>query len=356
MILNFRSDNCSPVISEIIAALSEDALTALPANRGKAYSETLDQEVTRRFGETFGSDVGIFSTFSGTGTNALAIAALLDRPEAPIICHEDAHINVFEEQAALYLSRAPGFTLLEGPHGRIAPARLEKFLKSSDRPMQGGVLALTQPTEAGTCYSLSELRALRDLCRAAGLSVYIDGARLGSALAALEASAAEFVGATGVDALSFGGTKVGGLAAEAVVFISPSEALMARATRLYRSGGQRVARRRFINVQLLRLLKDDLWIAIARRQNERCRAFADLVGAAGNSMFVHPVETNQVFIRYSDELASALDAGNIRFTRWTDGSIRLVFCHNHTLDHIRALARAVRSVSNRPGLRVGSVE
>ena len=343
MILNFRSDNCSPVLPEIFAALCHDALTELPANGGEAYSETFDDEVARRFGETFGAKVGVLTTLSGTGTNALAIATLLHDPTAPIFCHEEAHVHVWEENAALYLSRAPRFSLIEGADGRISPSSFEKRINSADRPVEGGVLALTTPTEAGTVYPLADLRRLCELSHAAGMSVYVDGARLGSALAALGLSPAEFVTSTGVDAFSFGGTKAGCVAAEAGIFVSPDDSLMSRATKLYRASGQRTARRRFVNVQLLRLLKDGLWIDIARRQNDRCAEFVKFADSAAQSHFVHPCETNQAFLRYSVRLAGALEAADIRFTRWTDGSIRLVFCYHHTSAEIETLARVVRA-------------
>ncbi len=342
MVLNFRSDNCSPVLPEIVTALSEDMLTAMPANGGEAYSETLDDELTRRLGEVFGTKIGVLSTLSGTGTNALAIASLLTDADAPIFCHEDAHINVWEEGAALYLSRAQRFSLIGGAHGRIAPADLDRHLGNAKRSAKGGVFALTTPTEAGTNYSPADLKTLREIAHAAGLSVYIDGARLGATLAASGLRPSEFIAVTGIDAFSFGGTKLGCLAAEAVLFVAPDDALMTRAAKLYRAGGQRIARRRFVNVQLLRLLKGSLWIDIARRQNERCAAFAVLAGDAAQAHFIHPCETNQAFLRHSERLNRALDAANIRFTRWTDGSIRFAFCHHHTRAAIETLARVVR--------------
>ncbi len=341
-VLNFRSDNCSPVLPEIMDALSKDMMS-VAANGGEAYDDTLGQAVSSRFSEVFGTPLGVFSTVSGTGTNALAIATLLRDPAAPIFCHEEAHINVWEEQAALYLSRAARFVTLKGEHGKISARYLEAFIAAFNGSVTGGVLALTEPTELGAAYAASELRTLCNLCHARGMTVYVDGARLGAALAALDIEPAELIASTGIDAFSFGGTKFGCLAAEAVLFVRPDQELMERASRLHRASGQRLARRRFINVQLLRLLDDALWIATARRQNQACRSFVDQIGADERA-FIHPVETNQVFIAYSSHLASELNRRNIKFTRWTDGSIRLVFCHSHTAEQVQELAAAINSV------------
>jgi threonine aldolase len=325
-------------LPEIAAALAHD-MTAVSNGGGSAYDDALDQVLTTRLSEVFEAPLGAIPTTSGTGTNALTIATLLQKPEAPIVCHAEAHINVWEEQAALYLSRAPRFVPLDGAEGKISEAGFERFLASYQGEIAGGVLAVTEPTELGGLYSAVELRRLCALAHRRGMTVYVDGARLGAAIVALSLKPSDFV-ATGIDAFSFGGTKLGALAAEAAIWVRPGQDVMSRALRLHRAGGQRLARRRFVNVQILRLLKDDLWIDIARLQNAVCRSFADRIDAVA---FAHPVETNQAFITYSERLERELVRRDITFTRWTDGSIRLVFCHSHTACQIEQLANAVNS-------------
>ena len=134
------------------------------------------------------------------------------------------------------------------------------------------VLSLSQATEAGTIYRPDEIRRLAEVAHKRGLAVHMDGARLANALARMNASPAEATWKAGVDVLSFGATKGGALAAEAILFFDPARG--AGMSERRKRGGHLVSKHRFIAAQMEAYLADDLWLKLARRAN----AMADRLG------------------------------------------------------------------------------
>jgi threonine aldolase len=334
--LNLRSDNCAPVLPEIAQALAADFVAVGVETGGRFYDDTLDDALSARFGELFSADVRALSVASGTAGNAVAIAALHEAGTS-IYCETDAHIARWEAGATLGLSGAPAFVPVPGIGGKLTIEALERAIARRT----GGVVSLTLPTETGVLYRIEEIRAIRDLTLRYGMSLHIDGARIANALFALGTSPADFIAATRVDALSFGGTKLGALGADAVLLFDAKPHRIDAALRLRKRMGQQIARRRVLNVQLLRLLDGDLWLDVARTQNA---AAAALTGALFDTIKpVHPVETNQIFLPGSDRLAAALTGAGILHTRWIDGTIRLVLSRKLETAEIERVVAAVRS-------------
>lgn len=339
---NFRSDNCGRVHAEIAAALADDMLRGIDDGRGLDYDESFDDVVERRFAGLFDAELICRSVATGTAANTVAVASLLDRPNGSVLCHEQAHMNVWEERAVLHLSRVNEFRLLRGDGGQISVSELSGQLDSLGPLAEGGVLSLTQPTECGTLYPVSAIAQIAETAHRRDVSVHVDGARLANALAALSLEPADFLRRTGIDALSFGGTKLGALSAEAVLLFRPSDRTRQRVDVLQKAAGQKLAKRRFINVQILRLLDDDRWIDIAHGQNRLGAMFRDRLRAIDDAFFVHPVETNQAFIRAGEALKGALSRRSIRFTEWAPGVIRFVFGAHHTIANVETLIGAIR--------------
>src|SRR5712691_1847494 len=215
--MNFASDNAAAVAPEILAALAR-------ANEGAALAYGQDawtNRVERRLAEIFEREVAVFLVPTGTAANALALAHLTP-PWGAVLCHAESHIATDECGAPEFFGGGIKLVGLPGVAGKISADTLGAALAQRNwggpHHVSPAVLSLSQATEAGTIYRPDEIRRLADIAHARGLAVHVDGARLGNALARMNASPAEATWQAGVDALSFGATKGGALAAEAVLF------------------------------------------------------------------------------------------------------------------------------------------
>ncbi|WP_108661026.1 threonine aldolase family protein [Acuticoccus kandeliae] len=338
--INLRSDNCSAVHPKIREALLADLLQA--ADDGDSYDRVFEDRLNAAFSAVFGCEMVAVTTATGTGANVVSIASLRDESVAgAILCHPAAHVRCWEHDAVRRYTGAGELVTVDGPDGTMTPDALRETLARLGPRSAGGVLSLTNPTECGTLYTLEDLAALTRIAHEAGLRVHLDGARLGNSLCALGLSAAELIAAAPFDAISFGGTKVGALAAEAALFRAPSDAVRKRGQTHQRAFGQRQAKRRMVEVQLLRLIEDDLWLEIARQQNALCATFADGLQGQPPVRFRYPHPTNQLFLEPTDEILSAIRELNIRHTIWPDGSVRLVFGYDFEHKTVSDLAAKI---------------
>ena len=221
--MNFASDNAAGAAPEILAAIAA-------ASNGPAAAYGADpwsKRAVAQLAEVFEADVEAFLVPTGTGANALALSALA-RPWEAVFCHEEAHVHDDECGAPEFFTGGAKLVGIPGYEGKVTPEALARTLEGFPRGVvkacQPAALSLSQVTEAGTVYSLEELAALAEAAHAAGLAVHLDGARFANALVSLGCSAAEMSWRAGIDALSFGATKNGALACEAVVFFDKGRA------------------------------------------------------------------------------------------------------------------------------------
>jgi threonine aldolase len=278
---SFGSDNHAGAHPAVLRAIVE-------ANSGDAVAYGADDwtaRVTERLRGAFRAEGGAFLVLTGGGANILGLSILLRRHEA-VICADSAHVNTDESGAA---ERLVGTKLLTVPaaDGKLTPELIAGQLsgRGDEHRAQPGVVAITQSTELGTCYTLAEIRKVADFCHANALRLFLDGARLANAAAFLGCSLAEL--AEGVDVLSFGGTKNGAIGAEALIVMRSG--LEADAPYLRKQQTQLTSKMRFVAAQFGALLQDDLWHANA--------ALADGAGAVAGVEIVHPVQANAVFAR-----------------------------------------------------------
>jgi threonine aldolase len=334
---DFRSDNVGGAAPEILEALAAaDAGTASPYG---------DDEYTRRmnerFAEVFEHPVRVFPVSSGTGANAIALAALAN-PYGSIYCHATSHINVYECGAPEFYTGAKLVTL-PGRDCKLDARALDEALALAGRGnptrVQPFALNLTQPTDYGTLYSVDELAELGRVARRHDLRVHLDGARFANAVAALGCSPAELTWRCGVDVMSFGATKNGAINAEAIVVFDP--ALAASVPFLMKRGGQVVSKARFVSAQLERYLADGRWLERARRANQLAARLARELAAIPGVALVAPVQVNLLYLRLPDAAVAALDRGPFDFYK-LGREIRLVCRHDTEPAGIESIVRTIR--------------
>ena len=310
----FASDNWAGAHPLIAQKLVEAAGTYT-----SPYGESdADRAVEAKLSEIFEREVSVFFVATGTAANSLALASV-SKTSSVIFCHTEAHV-IHHEGGAVELMTNGGKLVGVGgeARGKISPARLEsamsRFPTEDVHVGQKVALTLSQTTEAGTMYTLEEIRALADVARSGGMKVHMDGARFSNAVAALGVSPAEMTWKSGIDILSLGGTKNGCWCAEAIVCFNKRDA--AAIPHLRKRGANLFSKSNFVAQQFDRWLEDDLWLDLARHSNGMARKLADAVRGSSDGRIAWETGGNQVFIVMSDEKAEALRAEGARFYDW----------------------------------------
>jgi len=332
----------SDFISDNAAAMAPEALEALvAANSGFARSYGGD-EVTARAADAvrarFDADAEVRFLFSGTAANAIALA-MLARPFEAVLAYDEAHIRTDEAGAPGLFGQGVGLIGLPGPSGRIDEAALEARLAEAEVGYRQppAALSLTQATEYGAVYSVDELRRLIEPCKARGLRVHLDGARLANAVAAgfdpIE------VPRLGVDVCVLGGAKAGGSCVEALVMFD--HALARRVDNRLKQSGQMASKSRFLAAPLLGLLESGAWEGHAAHAN----LMAQRLAAAQPFPVRHPVEANMVFVEMDDAQLARVNAAGWTCYRFDDGSVRFVCSWQTTEDAVDELASALRAAA-----------
>ncbi|HQH40830.1 MAG TPA: low specificity L-threonine aldolase [Bacteroidales bacterium] len=296
----FASDNNAPVHPLIMDALQR-------ANDGHciAYGDDLyTSRAVEKIKEIFGTSSEVFFVFTGTAANVLGLTAAT-RPFNSIVCAETAHIHTDECGAP---ERFTGCKILSIPtgNGKITPAQVTKHLHGFgfEHHSQPGVVSITQATELGTLYTLQEIKELAELAHANGLLLHVDGARLANAAVALSCSFGDMITGTGVDILSFGGTKNGLMYGEAIVFLNSQLAENFKYIR--KQGMQLASKMRYIAAQFDAYLTNDLWKSLAEHANAMARLLAQEVAKIPGIQITQPVQANGVFAILPPEIIPQL--------------------------------------------------
>ena len=265
---SFASDNVAGAHPLVL-----EAITAANVGHVPAYgSDPITARTEIAFKELFDHDVVTQFAYGGTGANVFALASML-RPADAIVCAAQSHINVDETGAP---ERALGTKLITIPtvDAKLRPADLESMKShfGNQHAPQPGIVAITQVTELGALYSVEEIRALSDAAHSMGMHVYLDGARIANATAALggtREALRSFTRDAGVDAMTFGCTKAGGIFGEAVVFFNPI--FTTRSIYVRKQVTQLHSKMRFIAAQYEAMLQDDLFITLGGQANKAAR-------------------------------------------------------------------------------------
>jgi threonine aldolase len=334
--MRFFSDNAAPACPEVMAALAA-ANRLDTAYDGDEWSARLDGALSALF-ET---EVATLWVATGTAANALALAALCP-PHGSIVCHRDAHIQNDECGAPEFYTHGAKLVLAEGRGAKVTPETVAAALatvRGDVHQTQPHVLSITNATEYGLVYQADEVAALGALCRERGLALHMDGARFANAVVSTGASPAELSWRAGVDALSFGFTKNGGMSADLLVFFG----LELKAATLYRRkrAGHLLSKGRFLAAQILAMLEGEVWLRNARAANAACAALAE---AAGPERRILPVEANELFLRVTPAEAQHLRDQGFDFYDWGPGEARLVTSWDTDPAGIERLAAAIRAL------------
>lgn len=335
----FYSDNTATVCPELMEAIRK-------ANSGfaKAYGDDdWTRELDGVFSDYFGISVRSFIVSTGTAANALALSTL-SPPYGAIFAHDEAHVIRDECGAVELFSGGARLVPVGGAQGKLTVETLTVALDAnppSVHTLQPAAVTLTQATELGTVYQPAEIAALCDLAHQRGLRVHMDGARLANAIVHLGCHPAELTWRAGVDVLSFGATKNGAMAAEAVVFFDVD---LVRDFELRRKrAGHLLSKSRYAAAQLLEYISSDVW----RRNASRANSLAQRIAKAAQPVLLYPVEANELFVSLGDAGKQKLRDQGFHFYDWgpaTSGAARFVVSWNQPEDSVTALCAAFEAL------------
>lgn len=334
--MNFQSDNAAAACPEVIAAVVEANVSSPAAYDADAWTARLDAV----YSDVFATACTVLPVSTGTAANALALAAMVPAYGA-VACHAEAHIHVDECGAPEFFTGGAKLLLCQGVDGKLSPDSVASSLaahRGGVHQVQIGALSLTQATECGTVYTPDEVGALASYAKSRGWKVHMDGARFANALVSLGCHPGDITVRAGVDILSLGAIKNGGMTAEAMVIFDPRlvEAIRFRRKR----AGQMPSKGRFNAAQLLAYVETGAW----QRNAARANAGAVRLATALSGRTVYPVEANEVFADLGPGGAAALRDAGFTFYDWADPAnhiARFVVAWDTPADTIDALAAAV---------------
>ena len=334
--MRFFSDNAAAVCPEVMEAL------AAANHLDTAYDgDTLSQRLSRVFSDLFEREVAALWVGTGTAANALALAELCP-PHGGVICHRDAHINNDECGAPEFYTHGAKLMLVEGEGAKVTPQAVEALLatvRKDVHQVQPAAVSITNASEYGRVYTPDETAALGEICRQRGLGLHVDGARFANAVARLGCTPADLSWRAGVDVLSFGFVKNGGMSSEALIFFNPDRAAATHYRR--KRAGHLLSKGRYLAAQILAMLEGDVWLRNARAANDAADRIA---GAAGAERLVEPVEANELFLRVTAAEAAALRSQGFYFYDWGPGQVRLVTSWDSDPAQVDRLATAIRAL------------
>lgn len=328
----FASDNYAGICPQ-----AWDAMQA--ANQGHATAYGDDQFTARAadaFRALFETNLELFFVFNGTAANSLALASLCQSYHG-VICSDSSHVETDECGAPEFFSNGSKLLVAHGVDGKLTPEAIHELAtrRADIHFPKPRVVTITQPTELGRVYSVAEIQAISQACRAHGLLLHMDGARFSNACAALDCSPADLSWKSGVDVLCFGGTKNGMSVGEAVLFFSP--ALAVDFDYRCKQAGQLASKMRFLAAPWIGMLESGAWLANAKHANRCAQYFAERVTQIPNVRIVSPVEANSVFLAASDEILERVRARGWRFYTFIGGAARFMFSWDSDLARIDQL-------------------
>lgn len=340
----FASDNYSGVCPEAWQSMVEANSGHAPAYGNDAWTH----EAIALLRELFEIECQVFFTFGGTAANSLALAALCQSYHS-VIAHEFAHIETDECGGPEFFSNGTKLLLVHGDDGKVSPEAVEATVhrRNDIHYPKPRVLSITQATEMGTVYSIEELDAIAETKRRLGLTLHMDGARFGNAVATLNASPKELTWKIGVDVLCFGGTKNGMAVGDCVIFFRKE--LAEEFAYRCKQAGQLASKMRFLSAPWIGMLRSGAWLENSRRANRAARMLYETIRDLDCVEILHPVEANSVFVRFPEGVADGLREAGWHFYTFIGGGGSRLMCSWDTSDEdVAAFAADIRRLSAQP--------
>ncbi len=351
--MEFASDNVVGASTPIMAEL---AAAAASGPEGTYGADRWTIEAVARLEDLFERKLTVLLVPTGTAANALCLAALAP-PWSGILCHAQSHINDDECGAPEFFTGGAKLFGIPGPDGKITVQGLRetltRFPHGVIRQVPPAALSLSQATESGTLYTCDEIGALAAVAHEVGLGVHMDGARFANALVALDCTPAAMTWRAGVDLLSFGATKNGALACEAMVVFDEARAPAVAVQR--KRAGHTLSKGRLLGAQLAAYLRDDHWLALARHANAAAARLSGGLRRMAGVRMPWPTQANEVFAVLPRPMHDALTRAGAHYYEWDapglavderptadEVFVRLICSFETTDDTVDALLDAAR--------------
>jgi len=301
--VKFASDNVAGACPEVLDAI-------LKANEGDSTPYGNDQistELQNKFSEIFEKDVIVFPIASGTAANALALATMTPS-FGNVYCHKLSHINTDECGAPEFYTGGGKLITLNGINGKITPKELDEAIsgKGVVHHTQPSSVSITQVCETGEVYQLDEIKQISEVAHKHNLNMHMDGARFANALTSLNCSPAEMTWKSGIDVLSFGATKNGCIAAEAIIFFKKD--LVGNIAFLMKRAGHLLSKMRFVSAQLDAYISNEVWLKNAKHANEMGKKLSDGLAKHNSIEIAYPTEANEVFAKLPRDIIDHLNS------------------------------------------------
>jgi threonine aldolase len=337
LLQQFASDNYAGICPEARQAIED-------ANHGHVTAYGDDPWTARAsdaFRELFETDCEVYFVFNGTAANSLALASLCQSYHG-VICCDQAHVETDECGAPEFFSNGSKLLVAPSIDGKLTPASIRELAtKRQDiHYPKPRAVTITQSTETGRVYTLAELRAISEECKARGLYLHMDGARLANACASLGCSPAEMTWKSGVDVLCFGGTKNGMAVGEAVLFFDRK--LAADFDYRCKQAGQLASKMRFLSAPWVGMLESGAWLRNATHANNSARRFAEQVAGIPGVRLAAPVEANAAFVEAPEEVLNRLREKGWHFYTFIGGAARFMFPWDTDPARVDAICRDLK--------------
>ena len=339
--VSFECDYIAGAHPEILKRLEETNLEPLPGYGMDHYTESAKEKIRAACGCP---DADVEFLVGGTQTNAVVISTML-RDWEGVIAADSGHVSVHESGAVEFT----GHKVLQIPavNGKLEAAAVRQLLETfhkdvtHDHMVFPGMVYISHPTEPGTLYTKTELEALSDLCHEYGIPLYLDGARLGYGLMSNASDMTLEDIARLTDVFYIGGTKVGALCGEAVVFTKNNkpEHFMTSV----KKRGALLAKGRLTGIQFDTLFTDDLYFKISRHAIDMAEKVKEIIREKGWRVYMDSPTNQQLIIMDEEQMAGL--AKHVVFDRWgvyddTHMIVRLATSWSTTEEDIKVLAEA----------------
>ena len=336
--VKFASDNVAGACPEVLDAI-------LKANEGDSIPYGNDQistDLQNKFSEIFEKEVVVFPIASGTAANALALATLTPS-FGNVYCHKLAHINMDECGAPEFYTGGGKLVTLQGNKGKITADELDKTIsgKGIVHHTQPSSVSITQVCETGEVYQLDEIKKISEVTHKHNLNIHMDGARFANALTSLNCSPAEMTWKSGIDVLSFGATKNGCIAAEAIIFFKKD--LVGNIAFLMKRAGHLLSKMRFVSAQLDAYISNDVWLKNAKHANNMGKMLSEGLAKHNSIEIAYPTEANEVFAKFPRHMIEHLNSEGYKMNEdELDGkAVRLVAAWNTKASDVESFLNSI---------------